>query len=49
MCTSLDGKVAASAGFGGEVKVWEHGEDGLWIGSGDIIGAETSNYDQAAM
>ena len=41
MCTSLDGKVAASAGFGGEVRVWEYGQEeggeGMWVKKGDII------------
>lgn len=37
IATSLDGKTAASAGFGGEVKVWGYGEeDGQWIARGEI-------------
>jgi superkiller protein 8 len=35
----LDGKVAASVGFGGEVRVWECNDDGTWKKKGDVIGA----------
>ncbi|EME44523.1 hypothetical protein DOTSEDRAFT_152447 [Dothistroma septosporum NZE10] len=37
ICTSLDGKVAASVGFRGEVKVWECSEDGAWQEKGEIV------------
>ncbi|PNS19535.1 hypothetical protein CAC42_7379 [Sphaceloma murrayae] len=30
ICASANGKVAASAGFGGDVSVWTVGEDGSW-------------------
>ncbi|KAK5116693.1 hypothetical protein LTR62_007367 [Meristemomyces frigidus] len=30
VCTGLDGRTAASTGFGGEVKVWRCNEDGEW-------------------
>lgn len=37
---SLDGRVAASVGFGGELKVWECAEDGEWKEKGLIsVGA----------
>ena len=37
IATSSEGKVAASAGFAGEVKVWEYNEeDGLWRLKGEI-------------
>lgn len=39
ICTSADGKVAAGAGFGGEVKVWKVGEDGGWMKRGELVGA----------
>ncbi|KAF2771308.1 WD40 repeat-like protein [Teratosphaeria nubilosa] len=37
ICTSLDGKVAASAGFAGELKVWTNrDEEGRWSEKGTI-------------
>ena len=40
MCASADGKTAASAGFGGEVKVWGlDDETGAWRPKGAIVGA----------
>jgi superkiller protein 8 len=36
VCASLDGKVAASVGFGGDLKIWTNGEDGQWQAKGDI-------------
>ncbi|KAI5360108.1 putative WD40/YVTN repeat-like-containing domain superfamily [Septoria linicola] len=43
ICASLDGIVAASVGFGGEVKVWGfHEEDGQWREKGEIV-AEKKN------
>ncbi|KAF4553287.1 WD domain-containing protein 16 [Elsinoe fawcettii] len=36
ICVSQNGKVAASAGFGGEVNVWSSDEDGHWTSLGDI-------------
>lgn len=37
ICTSLDGKVAASAGFGGELKLWAcHDESQQWTARGEI-------------
>ncbi|KAG8624637.1 hypothetical protein KVT40_007704 [Elsinoe batatas] len=36
ICVSANGKVAASAGFGGEVNVWSSNEDGAWSLVGDI-------------
>ncbi|KAG5983041.1 hypothetical protein E4U55_000937 [Claviceps digitariae] len=39
ICTSRNGKVAASAGFGGEVKLWTLNPDtGEWSSSGEITG-----------
>ncbi|KAG5953332.1 hypothetical protein E4U53_005978 [Claviceps sorghi] len=39
ICTSRNGKVAASAGFGGEVKLWALDQDtGEWSSSGEITG-----------
>ncbi|KAG6027889.1 hypothetical protein E4U41_000817 [Claviceps citrina] len=39
VCTSRNGKVAASAGFGGEVKLWAlHQDTGEWSSSGEITG-----------
>ena len=38
LTTSRNGKVAASAGFGGEVKIWTE-EDGKWSQSREIVGA----------
>lgn len=38
---ALEGKVAASVGFGGEVKVWElseEGGEGEWRERGEIVG-----------
>lgn len=40
ICTSLDGRTAASAGFGGELKVWQYGEDGQWSEKGKIVPEE---------
>ncbi|KAK4541264.1 hypothetical protein LTR36_008180 [Oleoguttula mirabilis] len=37
ICTSLDGKTAASAGFSGELKVWSYGEDDQWGERGEIV------------
>ncbi|KAK3710095.1 Ski complex subunit Rec14 [Vermiconidia calcicola] len=38
VCSSQDGKVAASAGFGGELKIWEISEDGTsWSARGDVV------------
>lgn len=36
ICTSRSGKQAASAGFGGEVKIWNISETGEWSESGKI-------------
>jgi len=38
ICSSLDGKVAASAGFNGELRVWACGDDMQWVKVGDIVG-----------
>lgn len=39
ICTSRNGKVAASAGFGGDVKLWKLDVDtGEWSSSGEITG-----------
>ncbi|KAK2597987.1 Ski complex subunit Rec14 [Conoideocrella luteorostrata] len=39
ICTSRNGKVAATAGFGGEVKLWVLNQDtGEWSSSGEITG-----------
>ena len=38
LTTSRNGKVAASAGFGGEVKIWTE-EGGKWSQSREIVGA----------
>ncbi|KAK4901794.1 Ski complex subunit Rec14 [Elasticomyces elasticus] len=40
ICTSLDGRTAASAGFSGELKVWQCGEEGQWTAVGEIKPAE---------
>ena len=40
ICVSRDGKTAATAGFGGEVKIWMYGEDGQWQNKGRVIGTE---------
>lgn len=44
VCTSLDGRVAASVGFAdGDLKVWECNEDGVWSEKGQIsVGAHIS-------
>ena len=43
ICASLDGKVAASAGFGGEVNVWEYApEEGVWQARGEIKADKTA-------
>jgi superkiller protein 8 len=34
--TSRNGRIAASAGFGGEVKIWSISESGEWAGEGKI-------------
>lgn len=40
LCTSKNGRYAASAGFGGEVKIWAlNAETGEWAGNGEITGA----------
>ena len=40
LCTSKNGRYAASAGFGGEVKIWAlNTETGDWAGNGEITGA----------
>ncbi|CAK4011467.1 Meiotic recombination rec14 [Lecanosticta acicola] len=36
LCASLDGKIAASAGFSGEIKIWECSEEGQWQEKGEI-------------
>ena len=38
LTTSRNGKVAASVGFGGELKIWNE-EDGKWSQSREIVGA----------
>lgn len=42
ICTSLDGRTAASAGFGGEVKIWSCSDEGQWAEKGSIVGAPIS-------
>lgn len=42
VCASLDGKTAASVGFGGEVSIRSCGEDGRWSEKGSIVGAPLS-------
>ncbi|GAB7344851.1 hypothetical protein MBLNU457_3300t3 [Dothideomycetes sp. NU457] len=37
ICVSRDGKTAATAGFGGEVKIWIYGEDGQWQSKGRVV------------
>jgi len=45
ICAALGGTVAASVGFGGEVKVWEiESEGGLWHARGTVVG-ETDRAD----
>ena len=42
ICTSRNGKVAASAGFGGEVKILALNQDtGEWHSSGELTGSST--------
>lgn len=38
ICTSLDGKVTASIGFGGELRIWQCDESGVWSKRGDVTG-----------
>ena len=40
VCTSLDGRMAASVGFAGELRVWVFGEGGVWVKQGDIVVGE---------
>ncbi|TKA81533.1 hypothetical protein B0A49_00721 [Cryomyces minteri] len=40
IAASKDGKKAASAGFGGEVKIWACSEDGMWAEEGRISSAD---------
>ena len=40
LVTSSNGKVAASAGFGGEVKIWASDDDGQWYERRKIVGAD---------
>ncbi|KAI1002746.1 hypothetical protein K3495_g5457 [Podosphaera aphanis] len=37
IATSRNGKYAASAGFGGEVKIWSLDEEGIWNEDGQVI------------
>nr|POE85464.1 meiotic recombination protein rec14 [Quercus suber] len=38
ICTSLDGKVAASIGFGGELKLWKYNDESAqWASSGHLM------------
>ncbi|PHH60529.1 hypothetical protein CDD81_1576 [Ophiocordyceps australis] len=40
ICSSRDGRTAASAGFGGEVKIWSLNSDtGEWYSNGQLTGA----------
>ena len=42
VCSSRTGKVAASAGFGGEVKIWALNQDtGEWAAVGELSGKST--------
>ncbi|KAK4575297.1 Ski complex subunit Rec14 [Recurvomyces mirabilis] len=36
VCTSLDGKIAASSGFGGELKIWQCDEEGTWSAKSEL-------------
>ncbi|WZH46112.1 gtp-binding protein beta subunit-like protein [Fusarium acuminatum] len=50
VCTSRNGNVAASAGFGGEVKVWKVDNDtGEWSLSGEITGPSSKPGEAWAM
>ncbi|KAM0249102.1 hypothetical protein ACHAP5_003042 [Fusarium lateritium] len=50
VCTSRNGNVAASAGFGGEVKVWKVENDtGEWSLSGEITGPSSKPGEAWAM
>ena len=50
LCASVDGKVAASVGFGGEVRVWEFdGESGLWGRRGEIKGRCIELFDSESI
>lgn len=40
ICTSLDGKTAASVGFSGELKVWQCDEEGQWSLKGELTPEE---------
>lgn len=37
--TSLDGRRAASVGFGGEAKIWKSDDEGKWAADGEIVEA----------
>ena len=38
LTVSKNGQVAASAGFGGEVKIWDS-QGGLWVEQASLVGA----------
>jgi len=38
LVTAKEARRAASVGFGGEVKIWSEGEDGMWKAYGEISG-----------
>lgn len=52
ICASIDGRVAASGGFGGEVRVWELSQDSssgeeTWVKRGDILPPKTKKEREA--
>ncbi|KAF5580226.1 GTP-binding protein beta subunit [Fusarium subglutinans] len=50
VCTSRNGNVAASAGFGGEVKIWKVDNDtGEWSLNGEITGSSSKPGEAWAM
>ncbi|KAJ4122498.1 Ski complex subunit Rec14 [Fusarium oxysporum] len=50
VCTSRNGNVAASAGFGGEVKIWKVDSDtGEWSLNGEITGSSSKPGEAWAM
>ncbi|KAK1064358.1 Ski complex subunit Rec14 [Friedmanniomyces endolithicus] len=40
ICTSLDGRLAASAGFNGELRIWKRSEYGHWSSAGEVVPEE---------
>ncbi|KAF2720774.1 WD40 repeat-like protein [Polychaeton citri CBS 116435] len=50
VATSLDGKTAATSGFGGEVKLWSlDAESGVWTAKGELVPEDRKNTDTWAL